>query len=547
LLSLIPGDLHPSRKGRVREGDDENLKRVEESDYPVVAVKSAKADGAKGVTAMQRVEPRQLNLAFADSARKGGGHAEASGVPDAEAWLQRITKVKASNGSTATVSDTSRLLEQVASVPNMAQALKNVARNKGAAGVDGQSVEEVVQNVRSLLPKLRHALLAGTYEPGDIRRVWIPKPGGGQRGLGIANVMDRWVQEAIRLVLEPSFEPTFHPSSHGFRPERGAQTAMAEAKRYIEQGRGIVVDLDLAKFFDTVNWQRLLARLAQRVKDKRVLQLIHRMLKAKVVMPDGTKVLVTEGTPQGGPLSPLLSNIVLDELDWEMARRGLCFVRYADDANIYVRSERAGQRVMASIRRFIERRLRLKVNEEKSAVTTPEKAHFLGFRFREGKEGRIEVWLAERSVQRMKAQLRELTPRTWGNSLTACIEQLNPYLRGWLAYFGLCTGGGAYAFRDFDSHLRRRLRAIIVKHKKRARHLYRHLRACGVERGAAIRCAYRTGGIWPRSISNAMHRAYPNAWFEERVYTLWTEWRRQHPEPVVALDGQLLLGLEIAT
>jgi group II intron reverse transcriptase/maturase len=495
---------------------------------------------------MRRVEQRQLNLGFADSARKGGGLAGASGVPDAKAWLQRITKVKASNSSTATVSDTSRLLEQVASGPNMAQALRHVAGNQGAAGVDGQSVEEVVQNVRSLLPKLRHALLAGTYEPGDIRRVWIPKSGGGQRGLGIPNVIDRWVQEAIRLVLEPIFEPTFHPSSHGFRPGRGAQTAIAEAKRYIEQGREIVVDLDLAKFFDTVNWQRLLARLAQRVKDKRVLRLIHRMLRAKVVMPDGTKVLVTEGTPQGGPLSPLLSNIVLDELDWEMARRGLCFVRYADDANIYVRSDRAGQRVMASIRRFIEGRLRLKVNEEKSSVTTPEEAHFLGFRFRKGEEDRIEVELSERSVKRMNARLRDLTPRTWGNSLAACIEQLNPYLRGWLAYFGLCTKAGAYRFRYFDQHLRRRLRAIIVKHKKCSRHLYRHLRACGVEKGVAIHCAYRTRGVWPRSITNAMHRAYPNAWFEERVYTLWAEWQRQHPEPAMASDGQLLLGLEMA-
>jgi len=497
---------------------------------------------------MRRVEPRQLNLAFADRpASAGSGHVEASGVPDAKAWLQRIAKIKEPNGSTVTASDTSRLLEQVASVPNLAQALKNVARNKGAAGVDGQSVEEVVQNVRSLLPKLRHALLTGTYEPGDIRRVWIPKPGGGQRGLGIPNVIDRWVQEAVRRVLEPIFEPTFHTSSHGFRPERGAQTAIAEAKRYVEEGRGIVVDLDLSKFFDRVNWQRLLARLAQRVKDQRVLKLIHRMLKAKVVMPDGAKVSVTEGTPQGGPLSPLLSNIVLDELDWELERRGLRFVRYADDANIYVRSERAGQRVMESIRRFIEKRLRLKVNEEKSSVTSPERMHFLGFRFRKGKEGRMEVGLSERSVQRMNTRLRELTPRTWGNSLGACIEQLNGYLRGWLAYFGLCTKAGAYQFHDFDQHLRRRLRAIIVKQKKRSRHLYRHLRACGVERGAAIHCAYRTHGVWPRSITNAMHRAYPNAWFEERVYTLWPEWQWQHPEPVMASDGQLLLDLEIAT
>jgi RNA-directed DNA polymerase len=288
---------------------------------------------------------------------------------------------------------------------------------------------------------------------------------------------------------------------------------------------------------------RLLARLAQRIKDKRVLKLIHRMLKAKVVMPEGTKVTVTEGTPQGGPLSPLLSNLVLDELDWELERRGLRFVRYADDANIYVRSERAGQRVMDSIRRFIEKRLRLKVNEEKSSVTSPERMHFLGFRFRKGKEGRMEVGLSERRVQRMKARLRELTPRTWGNSLGACIEQLNGYLRGWLAYFGLCTKAGAYRFRDFDQHLRRRLRAIIMKQKKRSGYLYRHLMACGVERGTAIHCAYRTHGVWPRSITNAMHRAYPNAWFEERVYTLWLEWQRQHPEPVVTSDGQLLLAL----
>jgi RNA-directed DNA polymerase len=214
-----------------------------------------------------------------------------------------------------------------------------------------------------------------------MRRVWIPKPGGkGQRGLGIPNVIDRWVQEATRLVVEPIFEPLFHDSSHGFRPKRGAQTAIAQAKRYIEEGHNVVVDLDISKFFDCVNWQRLLARLAQRIDDKRVVSLIHRMLKAKVVMPDGTKIRVVEGTPQGGPLSPLLSNVVLNELDWELDRRGLRFVRYADDANIYVRSQRAGERVMDSTRRFIEKRLRLKVNEEKSSVSTPDKVHFLGFR-----------------------------------------------------------------------------------------------------------------------------------------------------------------------
>lgn len=265
-------------------------------------------------------------------------------------------------------------------MPNLARALLNVGRNRGAAGVDGCSVGKVVEASRRLLPKLRRELLSVRYRPGDVRRVWIPKPGGGQRGLGIPNVVDRWVQQAVLQVLEPIFEPGFHSSSHGFRRDRGAHTAIAEAKRYVEQGHGIVVDLDLAKFFDRVNHQRLLNRLGQRVSDGRILKLVHRMLKAKVVMPDGTRVSTEEGTPQGGPLSPLLSNVVLDELDWELERRGLHFVRYADDTNIFVRSWRAGHRVLEPTRRFIEGRLRLKLDEEKTTVDRPGELHFLGFR-----------------------------------------------------------------------------------------------------------------------------------------------------------------------
>jgi group II intron reverse transcriptase/maturase len=219
--------------------------------------------------------------------------------------------------------------------------------------------------------------------------VWIPKPGGGERGLGIPNVVDRWVQQAVLQVLEPIFEPRFHRSSHGFRANRGAHTAIAEAKQYLGEGYRVVVDLDLSKFFDRVHHQRLLNRLGQQVGDRRVLNLVKQMLKAKVVMPDGTKVTTEEGTPQGGPLSPLLSNIVLDEWDWELERRGLRFVRYADDCNIFVRSERAGQRVMSSTRRFLEAKLRLQINEAKSSVTQPENVHFLGFRF--GTERRPEV------------------------------------------------------------------------------------------------------------------------------------------------------------
>ena len=233
-----------------------------------------------------------------------------------------------------------RLLERVASLPNLARALLFVARNKGAAGVDGVSTQEVVEAAPELLPKIRHALITGNYQPGDIRRVWIPKPGGGERGLGIPNVIDRMVQQAVLLQLEPIFEPTFHDSSHGFRRRRGAQTAIAEATTYFNEGYGVTVDIDLSKFFDRVNHQRLLARMGKQIGDSRVLKLVHRMLKAKVVLPDGTRVVTEEGTPQGGPLSPLLSNIVLDELDWELNRRDLRFVRYADDCapgNVHLR------------------------------------------------------------------------------------------------------------------------------------------------------------------------------------------------------------------
>ena len=302
---------------------------------------------------MRRVEPRQLTFVFADSPEGGKGSRkrdESRGRP----YLLHIAKAMTATSSTTTESKPERLLESMTHPANLATALRNVARNKGAPGVDGESVEEVVDNAHRLLPRLRRALLEGSYRPGDIRRVWIPKAGGGQRGLGIPNVIDRWVQQAMLQVLEPIFEPVFHKSSHGFRPNRGAHTAIAEAKTYLEDGRSWLVDIDLSKFFDRVNHQRLLDRLSLQVKDRRVVTLIKRLLKAKVVLPDGMRVSTEEGTPQGGPLSPLLSNVVLDELDWELERRGLCFVRYADDCNIYVGSERACQRVMDSVRRFLD-------------------------------------------------------------------------------------------------------------------------------------------------------------------------------------------------
>src|SRR5665811_1644496 len=264
----------------------------------------------------------------------------------------------------------------------LTDALLKVASNKGAPGPDGQTIERLLAQWPVVLPKLQADLLAGRYRPGGIRRVFISKAGGGQRGLGIPDVVDRVVCEAVRQVLEPLWEPTFHPLSHGFRPGRSCHTAITEATQPLQAGYEWRVDLDLEKFFDLVCHQRLTAKLAQRVGDRRLLELIGRMLRAKVVLPDGVVIDTEQGVPQGGPLSPLLSNIVLDELDWELDRRGHRFVRYADDGKLYVRSERAGRRVMASLTEFIQRRLRLKVNEAKSAVARPEDRHFLGFRLR---------------------------------------------------------------------------------------------------------------------------------------------------------------------
>jgi RNA-directed DNA polymerase len=306
-------------------------------------------------------------------------------------------------------------MEEVANEASLMAAFEKVAANDGAPGADGQSIEAVREHLPKLLAELSQELLTGTYRPGDIRRVWIPKPGG-RRGLGIPNVVDRIVQQAVHQVLSPHYEPTFHDSSHGFRPGRSCHTAIAEAQSHLEEGYEWVIDFDLERFFDRVHHQRLLARLEQRVTDRRLLELIQRMLKAQVVMPNGVVVATGEGVPQGGPLSPLLSNIVLDELDREIERRGHRFVRYADDCNVYVRSERSGQRVMASLVSFIERRLRLKVNKDKSAVARPGQRHFVGFSLRcEPLDGSVEVLLSERSRLRIRAKIRELTPRSWGN------------------------------------------------------------------------------------------------------------------------------------
>lgn len=423
-------------------------------------------------------------------------------------------------------------------------AFQSVASNKGAPGPDRQNIDEVRKQLDEILPGVTQELLKGTYRPGNIRRKWIPKgSGGGQRALGIPNVVDRVVAEAVRLVLEPLYDPTFHEGSHGFRPGRSCHTAIAQAQSIMEEGYEWVVDLDLENFFNRVHHQRLMARLAQRVKDRRILVLIGRMLKAKVVMPEGVVVSTDEGVPQGGPLSPLLSNVVLDELDAELTRRGHKFVRYADDCNIYVQSERAGKRAMESICRFIERRLRLKVNEQKSAVARPEERHFLGFRLRrEPMDGEVEVLLSKRSKDRIAARIRELTPRNWGNSLRACIRKVNGYLVGWIGFFGICTEEEESTLKYLDAHIRRRLRAIQLKHWKTKRTIALRLIHLGVSRKVVWRAIYKgRRSLWALSHCSAVDRGLCNAYFAERgLESLWNRWTARRL--AIAALGQPMLA-----
>jgi group II intron reverse transcriptase/maturase len=436
-------------------------------------------------------------------------------------------------------------MEEVADTTNLRTAFDKVASNKGAPGPDRQTIDVVRAHLDGLLPALNTALLEGTYRPGLIRRVWIPKAGGGERGLGIPNVVDRIVQQAVHQVLSPHFEPVFHDSSHGFRPGRSCHTAINEARKHLERGRcRWVVDLDLEKFFDRVHHQRLLARLENMgVEDLRVIRLIGRMLKAKVVLPDGVVVSTEEGTPQGGPLSPLLSNVVLDELDRELARRGHRFVRYADDCNIYVSSERAGQRVMASVTRFIEKRLRLKVNGAKSAVARPGARHFVGFSLRISRDGTCKVILSKRSRERIKRKIVELTPRTWGQSLDACIERLNRYLDGWMGFFKIIDRATRVDLKIFDSHIRRRLRAIVLKQKKRKRHIFYFFRSRRISIAKAMRATYDgRRSLWSLSRTSAANKAMSSYWFDSHgLLRLIRLWKTKQSERVIGPAQQVLV------
>jgi RNA-directed DNA polymerase len=401
---------------------------------------------------------------------------------------------------------TERVMEEVTSRDNLNRAYRRVMANKGAPGVDGMTLRELAAWIARHKEKLIASLLDGSYEPQPVRGVEIPKPGGGVRQLGIPTVVDRLVQQAILQVLEPILDPTFSASSFGFRPGRGAHDALAQASRYVAEGRTIVVDLDLEKFFDRVNHDLLMARLAARVADKRLLKIVRRFLRAGLLR-QGVCVERHEGTPQGGPLSPLLANLLLDDLDRELEQRGHCFCRYADDCNIYVRSQAAGERVMQSLIAFLEGGLKLRVNREKSAVAPVWERKFLGHRLLA--DGGLGI--APKSLERAKDRIRELTSRNRGVSFEELVGRLNSFLAGWVTYFRHARCKTALA--ELEEWIRRRLRCFRLKQRKRKYALAQFLMELGVPEWRAWILASSGKGWWRKAGSPPAQEAMSRSWF----------------------------------
>jgi RNA-directed DNA polymerase len=427
-----------------------------------------------------------------------------------------------------------QVMEAVVGRENMFTALRRVEANRGAAGVDGMSVAGLRDYLKEHWPGIRERLLAGRYEPAPVRRVEIPKPGGGMRQLGIPTVVDRLIQQALHQVLQPVFEPQFSESSYGFRPGRSAQQAVRQAREYVAAGRRWVVDMDLEKFFDRVNHDILMSRVARKVRDKRVLGLIRRYLEAGI-LADGLVRPRSEGTPQGGPLSPLLSNILLDDVDKELERRGHCFCRYADDANIYVRTRRSGERVMRSVTRFLEKRLRLKVNGAKSAVDRPWRRKFLGYTMSWHRRPKLKV--AAESVKRLKGKLREMVRGNRGANLKRLTrEELAPLLRGWITYFQLTEIRGA--IEEVDQWLRRQLRCSQWRQWKRAYTRARHLMRLGLREEQAWRSAVNGRGPWWNAGAAHMHLAMPKKFFDALgLVSLLDQLHRLQRTPRTAVYG----------
>jgi len=402
-------------------------------------------------------------------------------------------------------------MEAVVERENMRLALRQVERNSGAAGVDKMTVAQLRPYLREHWQRIKAELLADDYHPQPVLKVEIPKPGSkGMRTLGIPTVIDRLLQQAVHQVISPHFEPDFSESSYGFRPHRSAQQAVLKAREHVSEGRRWVVDIDLEKFFDRVNHDILMSRLARRIKDKRVLRLIRRYLQAGM-MSNGLATARREGTPQGGPLSPLLSNILLDELDKELERRGHKFCRYADDCNIYVQSRSSGERVMKSITSFLDRRLRLKVNAEKSAVARPWERKFLGYSLTPNRKPRLKV--AKESVKRLKGKLREIFRRGQGRNLGQLIaDELTPLLRGWMNYFRLAEVKGV--FEELDGWIRRKLRGVIWRQWRRTITRAKGLMQRGLDKLRAWESANNGRGPWWNAGASHMHTAFPKSYFD---------------------------------
>jgi RNA-directed DNA polymerase len=408
-----------------------------------------------------------------------------------------------------TKAQASGLMEAVVERRNLQLAYQRVVQNKGAAGVDDLTVHELKDHLKQHWPSIRAKLLAGAYVPSPVRRVDIPKPDGGLRTLGIPTVVDRLIQQALHQVLSPIFEPTFSEASFGFRPGRSAHQALKAAQQHVAAGKRWVVDMDLEKFFDRVNHDRLMSKLAEKIDDAPVLKLIRRYLEAGM-MAEGLVSPRSEGTPQGGPLSPLLSNIVLTELDRELERRGHAFCRYADDCNVYVRSRAAGERVLAGLTRFLSGRLKLKVNAAKSAVDEPWRRKFLGYSISWHREPQMRI--ARPSLRRMTEKVRALLRGARGRSLSYTIEQLNPLLRGWAAYFKLARG--KQALEMLDDWIRRKLRGALWRQWKRAKTRARNLMKRGLTEERAWRSATNGRGPWWNAGASHMNAAFPKSWFD---------------------------------
>ena len=447
---------------------------------------------------MKAEDSRQANTQTEEPARIAGG-AGVGAETDVTTRLRTNAEWERESG----------LMDAVCERGNLKLAYQRVVKNKGAAGVDGIGIAEFDDHLRQHWPTIKAKLLAGEYMPSPVRRVDIDKPQGGTRTLGIPTLTDRMIQQALHQVLSPIFEADFSASSYGFRPGRNAHQAVKAAKQYVVEGRRIVVDMDLEKFFDRVNHDLLMEKLSKKIGDGRVLRLIRRYLEAGM-MADGMVSQRTEGTPQGGPLSPLLSNILLTELDRELERRGHAFCRYADDCNIYVRSQQAGERVMASITRFLADTLKLTVNAAKSAVAQPWKRKFLGYSLTSHKAPRLKI--APTSLKRLEDKIRDVLKGARGRTLTTVITELNPILRGWMAYFKLTET--KKALEELDGWIRHKLRCILWRQWKRPYTRAKNLMKAGLTEERAFRSAFNQRGPWWNSGASHMNQAFPKSFFD---------------------------------